>query len=432
MEDVVEFKNGKRGRRPEEDVPRLPARAVPARRRLLVRHPQHARRHRLRRGRRQAVAAAPQGRRELPRHQGRGPEAAAAKIKPRMQYEMGETVRVKDGPFADFSGEVIETQRRAAQGQGARQHLRPRDPGRARVQPGREAVDGHAVRSDRPTLAVARGPDCIHRSQEKSHGQEEGRGSRQDPDPRRAGHARPRPSVPRSVRTAWRSWTSARRTTPQTESQRGTIIPVEITIFEDRTFSFITKTPPTPVLLRQRRRHREGRQHPGHPGGRHDHRRPAHRDRPDQDARPQRLRPRGGQAPGRRHRPLDGHQDRADARQRPPSAHRRRTSLRPEHLAATHRGSPERTKPWLKASDTPMRSSATTARPLHAPARRSNCASPSPRPSSTRPIDLVARLGVDPRKADQIVRGTVALPSGTGKDVRVAVFAQGDAGRGRP
>ena len=37
------------------------------------------------------------------------------------------------------------------------------------------------------------------------------------------------------------------------------------------------------------------------------------------------------------------------------------------------------------------------------------------------------RLGVDPRKADQMVRGTVALPSGTGKDVRVAVFATGDA-----
>ena len=37
------------------------------------------------------------------------------------------------------------------------------------------------------------------------------------------------------------------------------------------------------------------------------------------------------------------------------------------------------------------------------------------------------RLGVDPRKADQIVRGTVALPSGTGKDVRVAVFANGEA-----
>ncbi|MEM8903106.1 MAG: 50S ribosomal protein L11 [Actinomycetota bacterium] len=37
----------------------------------------------------------------------------------------------------------------------------------------------------------------------------------------------------------------------ETESQRGTIIPVEITIFEDRSFTFITKTPPTPVLLRE-------------------------------------------------------------------------------------------------------------------------------------------------------------------------------------
>jgi large subunit ribosomal protein L11 len=37
----------------------------------------------------------------------------------------------------------------------------------------------------------------------------------------------------------------------QTESQRGTIVPVEITIFEDRSFTFILKTPPTPVLLRE-------------------------------------------------------------------------------------------------------------------------------------------------------------------------------------
>ena len=37
----------------------------------------------------------------------------------------------------------------------------------------------------------------------------------------------------------------------QTEAQRGTVIPAEITIYEDRSFTFITKTPPTPVLLRQ-------------------------------------------------------------------------------------------------------------------------------------------------------------------------------------
>jgi large subunit ribosomal protein L1 len=42
-------------------------------------------------------------------------------------------------------------------------------------------------------------------------------------------------------------------------------------------------------------------------------------------------------------------------------------------------------------------------------------------------IELAVRLGVDPRKADQMVRGTVSLPAGTGKPVRVAVFAAGPA-----
>jgi large subunit ribosomal protein L1 len=42
-------------------------------------------------------------------------------------------------------------------------------------------------------------------------------------------------------------------------------------------------------------------------------------------------------------------------------------------------------------------------------------------------VELAVRLGVDPRKADQIVRGTVSLPAGTGKKVRVAVVAAGEA-----
>ena len=41
-------------------------------------------------------------------------------------------------------------------------------------------------------------------------------------------------------------------------------------------------------------------------------------------------------------------------------------------------------------------------------------------------VDVAVNLGVDPRKSDQVVRGSTVLPNGTGKTVRVAVFAQGD------
>ena len=41
-------------------------------------------------------------------------------------------------------------------------------------------------------------------------------------------------------------------------------------------------------------------------------------------------------------------------------------------------------------------------------------------------VEVALNLGVDPRHADQMVRGTVNLPNGTGKTVRVAVFARGD------
>jgi len=42
-------------------------------------------------------------------------------------------------------------------------------------------------------------------------------------------------------------------------------------------------------------------------------------------------------------------------------------------------------------------------------------------------VEVVARLGVDPRKSDQMVRGAVSLPHGLGKEVRIIVFAEGDA-----
>jgi large subunit ribosomal protein L1 len=44
-------------------------------------------------------------------------------------------------------------------------------------------------------------------------------------------------------------------------------------------------------------------------------------------------------------------------------------------------------------------------------------------------VDVAFKLGIDPRQADQIVRGTVSLPHGTGQSIRVAVFAQADKAR---
>jgi large subunit ribosomal protein L1 len=64
---------------------------------------------------------------------------------------------------------------------------------------------------------------------------------------------------------------------------------------------------------------------------------------------------------------------------------------------------------------------------LHAPAEAIGVLKSLASAKFDESVELAVRLGVDPRRADQIVRGTVALPAGTGKDVRVVVFAAGDA-----
>jgi len=64
---------------------------------------------------------------------------------------------------------------------------------------------------------------------------------------------------------------------------------------------------------------------------------------------------------------------------------------------------------------------------LHTPREAIDVAKGNAKAKFDESMEVAVRLGVDPRKADQMVRGTVALPSGTGKDVRVAVFAAGDA-----
>ena len=47
-------------------------------------------------------------------------------------------------------------------------------------------------------------------------------------------------------------------------------------------------------------------------------------------------------------------------------------------------------------------------------------------------IDVAVRIGIDAKKTDQLVRGSVSLPKGTGKKVRIAVFAEGDRAKEAP
>jgi large subunit ribosomal protein L1 len=63
---------------------------------------------------------------------------------------------------------------------------------------------------------------------------------------------------------------------------------------------------------------------------------------------------------------------------------------------------------------------------MYSPVEALNVAKSTSKAKFDETVDVSVRLGVDPRKADQMVRGTVNLPNGTGKTARVLVFATGD------
>ena len=63
---------------------------------------------------------------------------------------------------------------------------------------------------------------------------------------------------------------------------------------------------------------------------------------------------------------------------------------------------------------------------IYSPLEAANLAKETSSKNYDATIDVAIRLGVDPRKADQLVRGTVSLPNGAGKTVRVVVFAAGE------
>lgn len=79
----------------------------------------------------------------------------------------------------------------------------------------------------------------------------------------------------------------------------------------------------------------------------------------------------------------------------------------------------QRSKSYRKATDLIDRSK------LYAPAEAVKLAKETSPVKFDATVEVAMRLGVDPRKADQMVRGTVNLPHGTGKTARVIVFAAG-------
>ena len=93
----------------------------------------------------------------------------------------------------------------------------------------------------------------------------------------------------------------------RTAAQAGQIIPVAITVYEDRSFTFVLKTPPAPDLLRRAAGIEKGSSTNKRRDRRQRDRRPGPRDRRDQDEGPERGRPRRRGQADRRHRPQHGY-----------------------------------------------------------------------------------------------------------------------------
>ena len=91
-----------------------------------------------------------------------------------------------------------------------------------------------------------------------------------------------------------------------TDSQRGNVVPVEITVYEDRSFTFALKTPPAAKLLLKAAKVAKGSAEPHVDQGRQGHLGSGPRDRRDQEGRPERQRHRRSRQDHRRDRPVDG------------------------------------------------------------------------------------------------------------------------------
>ena len=227
MEDVVEIKNGKKQVVSQEGLPGLPASAPRPRRRLLVRGAQHPRCYRVRRSGHPAhpVVSARTSRASCRSRRRKARGSRRARAGRASSTSSGESVRVARA-VRRLQRHHCRDQRGPAEAEGAGQHLWTGDPRRIGLRPSGEALRGAIEARRWPSERVT----AIVKIQLP------------------AGKATPAPPVARpSGLTGFRPWSSSSSTTRRPRTRVGQVIPVEITIFEDRSFSFVLKTPPTPI-----------------------------------------------------------------------------------------------------------------------------------------------------------------------------------------
>ena len=181
-----------------------------------------------------------------------------------------------------------------------------------------------------------------------------------------------------------------------TQQFAGQIIPVELTIYEDRSFSFVTKQPPAAELIKAAAGIEKGSDIPNRTKvGRLTQdqvRKIAEQKMDDLNANDVEH----GDAHHRRHRAQHG---RGGGRM---TAHGKRYREAESKVDREKEYAPGEAFKVLKSL---------------------------PDAKFDETVEVAFNLGIDPRKADQMVRGTVSLPNGTGRSVRVAVFAVGDKAR---
>ena len=191
----------------------------------------------------------------------------------------------------------------------------------------------------------------------------------------------------------------------QTAQENGRIIPVEITVYEDRSFDFITKTPPAAVLIKEALRLDKGSAEPNRTKVGRLTQGSAALDRRDEARRSERARRRPGDEGHRRHGALDGSGGGAMSAAREAVC----DGARPRSIA----------------------------RRLYSPAEAVRLLKAAQAAKFDETVEVHFNLGLNVRHADEQLRGTLMLPNGTGKEARVAVFAEGEkakeaeeAGRG--